>query len=138
MSVEIYVWLPRAYMGGHASLVLSSGTYISWRTHGTNIGNVDLKADTAIQKREPDLTFTALGLDELSIQHWWTDFKIRGWPHWLMFQNSFSMVVSALRAGGADKRLTIWQKLYYGASIYWTASWLVYYATDLEFSSLKE
>lgn len=135
MSLKIYLWLPRSVIPGHASISLNDGTYLSFRSDA-DIGKLsELKNDTEIQKRDPDLTFTARGLDEASIYSWWEDFKTVGWPHWITPKNSFSVVVSALRAGGADRKLTKWQRGYYATTVFWTAEKLTYYVTDLESSA---
>ena len=132
MSVNIYIWLARSGNGGHASLVLSSGTYLSWRSNWDKITLAKLKDDTELQKREPDLTFIVNGLDEISIQTWWEEFKRSGWSHWLSPQNSFSVIVSALRAGGADRKLSKWLRGYYKTILFWTAEKMTYYVTNLE------
>ena len=132
MSVKIYMWLPRADISGHASLELENGTYISYRSEERNLKWPDFNGDSKIQSQGPDLTFTARGLDLMGIEKWWTDLKSSGWNHWFTRYNCYSTVVSALRAGGADDKLTTRQRWYYKSIVFWNAEKLSYYATDLE------
>ena len=135
MAAKIHMWLPRSDISGHASLELSNGTYISWRSDENNLKWPDLKEDTSIQKQGPDLTFTARGLDNMGIEKWWNDLKTLGWHHWVTPHNCYSDVVSALRAGGSERKLTTRQRWYYKSILFWNAEKLSYYATDLESSS---
>lgn len=133
MEVKTFLWLPRSDVSEHASMALSNGLYISWRSDKNNPNWPSWEDDIVLQKNnKPDLTFTAAGLDELSIEKWWKDIKITGWKHWLTPHNCFSNVVSALRAGGADRKLTTRQQWYYKSIFFWNAEKLTYYVTDLE------
>ena len=128
MASKIFMWLPRAHISGHASLELENGTYISWRSDKWP----DLNEDTRIQSQGPDLTFTARGLNSMGIEKWWNDLKASGWNHWVTPHNCYSNVVSALRAGGSDGKLTTRQRWYYKCIVFWNAEKLSYYVTDLE------
>ena len=134
MASKIYMWLPRADISGHASLELENRTYVSWRSDERKFQWPDLKEDTRIQNQGPDLTFTARGLNIAGIEKWWNDLKALGWNHWFVRHNCYSNVVSALRAGGSDGKLTTRQRWYYKSIVFWNAEKLSYYATDLEAS----
>lgn len=126
--ITVYVWLPKLHDGhkliGHASMLVSGHTYISWWPDETaGIGNYHpirnrgYAGDVAGERSGPDHAIILEGLDEPTILDWWAHFGlvsdgqlIEGplLPYNVLTQNCSTVVARGLREGGGDKYATWW------------------------------
>ncbi len=122
-ATYIYIW---TYVGindavGHASMMLSDGTYLSWWPSGQDRKTIPFvglaydaphndpqpySEDERLEGHAPDLILKLYGLDEAAIKAWWVPFNNDASNHWnAAGMNCSTLVVTALRNGGALSRL---------------------------------
>jgi hypothetical protein len=116
---RVFVWSTSMYHKrvGHASLLPSDGTYISWWPSGTDASALlkkgadwDAPANrpqsyeddyNAEDEIAPDVVVNVYGLDEAKIKQWWNGYNVPG-ARWNLRDNNCAFtVVEALVAGGA-------------------------------------
>jgi hypothetical protein len=136
---SIYVWnyLGKDVAWGHASLALSTGTYISWWPQGTGlqampllpqvytvdaVPNQTFADDMRLEENKaPDWQVRVGGLDESAIENWWRSFKTtHQWS--TLSQNCSTTVKDALYAGGALRILTPREDDHFRGNSVWTPS----------------
>jgi len=146
--VTVFVWnyLGKDVAWGHASLQLSTGTYISWWPQGQNRQSMPLLpqvytvdaypnqtyADDVNLEfgHEPDWRLIVGGLDESKIQNWWQGFKTtHQWS--TLVQNCSTTVADALWAGGASGILTSRERDNLQAIVWWTPNDALLFAQAL-------
>jgi hypothetical protein len=114
--IRVHVWLPNEQSVGHSSAEIGTAgedhaTYVSWwpTAEVSSIGSVTGGATPSLsydigKKTVPDRTLDIEGLDEAETSIWWINFTRKPDAKYsLPIQNCSWAVVSALKAGGADK-----------------------------------
>ena len=119
--MKVFVWLPKGTQVGHASLLLSNGTYLSlWPDEEKKAKNAvamkkgstssSLDEDVHNEGRRPDRIFdlSGKGYNEKAIEKWWDEFKYTK-TYELLNKNCCWVVYTALTKGGAPgKSESLW------------------------------
>lgn len=122
--VTVYVWLPKQIGNqknvGHASMLVSGHTYISWwPDQSAGFGqdyhpqrNKSYTSDLRDEACAPDAIINIEGLNEAAILGWWQSFGLVSNgvilegplpPYNLTNKNCSTVVATALKIGGGDK-----------------------------------
>jgi hypothetical protein len=110
---KVFIWPSTGTHWGHASIMLSDGTYISYMPRRPMrpkapfdeefIRTPDYTYDKKVEGgREPEV-YRPSGLDQEAMKRWWGN---GGATHgkWTSFNNCSDIVIRALNAGGANLR----------------------------------
>jgi RHS repeat-associated protein len=139
---EVYIWTYRGKntAWGHAALKLDDGTYISWWPQGENrepklllpmVYEVTARPDQTyewdrlLEGQPPDQVIRLSGLDEKAILDWWVKFRKRENKWKTVSQNCSTVVVEAVKAGGAD---VSWTSTWDAHNLMWTPADVEKYA----------
>ena len=152
--INVYVWLPKRIGNqknvGHASMLVSGHTYVSWwPAEAAGLGrdynpirNKSYASDVADEGCAPDSNTQINGLNERAIFDWWSSFGlVRGGivlqgpmlPYNLVDQNCSTVVARGLKIGGGEE----YASWYASHCIVWRPQTVQDYALAIQRGLLK-
>jgi hypothetical protein len=147
--IIVYVWLPKRVGDqknvGHASMLVSGHTYVSWwPDEAVGLGrdvhpirNKSFASDVADEGCAPDFRVHLAGLDEQAILTWWSSFGLvcdgallQGplQAYNLATQNCSTVVARGLKIGGGDQ----YASWFASHSIVWRPRTLLEYGQSIQ------